>query len=256
MPLFIGDYRAATTHLTTLEHGAYLLLIMSYWQRGKPLPSDDERLARMAGVTMDEWKAMRPALAEFFAHGDGVWVHDRIEEELEKARDKSAKAQAAGRKSANARMVVRPTPDEQTLNACSTDVERTPNSLESESEKKKTKRPRRSADSEEVRANLEKVLSPEMAQEVIDHRNRKRSPLTPRAAELLADSFAETGQPEWAAKQMIKHGWTGFEPKWVERMDPPKVVTLVTGPTLPPLKSDYTDEELLADLEPVNACGH
>ena len=41
----LGDYSKDTAHLTMLEDGAYLLLIMDYWTNG-PLPDDDAALAR------------------------------------------------------------------------------------------------------------------------------------------------------------------------------------------------------------------
>jgi len=103
MPLYVADYLADTAHLTALEHGAYLMLIMNYWQRGKPLPSDDERLARIARVSVEEWGRIRPVISEFFAHADTVWMHDRIEAELAKVLDKSTKARASALRSHSVR---------------------------------------------------------------------------------------------------------------------------------------------------------
>jgi len=52
MPWHIGDYLGDTMHLTTLEHGAYCLLIMHYWRTG-PLPNDDRMLADLAKMRTD-----------------------------------------------------------------------------------------------------------------------------------------------------------------------------------------------------------
>lgn len=95
MRLYIADYLADTAHLSATEHGAYLLLIMNYWQTGKPLPADDGKLARIARLTPDEWTRHGAVLAEFFHDQDGHWHHKRIDEELDAVRAKSDKARSA-----------------------------------------------------------------------------------------------------------------------------------------------------------------
>lgn len=82
MPLYIADYLADTGHLSTVEHGAYLLLIMHYWQNSG-LPNDDRKLARICRLSLKQWQAIRSTIAELF--GD-EWRHGRIEAELAKAR--------------------------------------------------------------------------------------------------------------------------------------------------------------------------
>jgi len=123
MPLFVSDYLADAAHLTTQEHGAYLLLIMTYWQRGEALPADDIRLARIARVTRQEWDGMRDTLAEFFEAGEATWAHAKIEQVLADVRAKSDKARNAGKASAERRNGNRSTDAEQTLNERSTDVQ-------------------------------------------------------------------------------------------------------------------------------------
>jgi uncharacterized protein YdaU (DUF1376 family) len=78
MPLYIADYLRKTTHLGALESGAYLHLIMDYWQNDG-LPSDERQLARIARLTDREWKKVKPTLQAFFYDG---WKHQRIDEEI------------------------------------------------------------------------------------------------------------------------------------------------------------------------------
>ena len=80
MPMYWGDYWRDTTHLSDAEHVSYLKLISHYWQHGG-LPSDDSRLARIAGRSDAEWQDMKPMLQAFFKH---CWSHARIDRELQK----------------------------------------------------------------------------------------------------------------------------------------------------------------------------
>lgn len=102
MPLYIGDYIRDTRRLRAAEHGAYLLLIMEYWQTRGQLPDDDRQLARIAGMTDREWKAARPLIEGFFQPG---WKHKRIDEELAKADAKSEKRADAGKRGGIARAI-------------------------------------------------------------------------------------------------------------------------------------------------------
>jgi uncharacterized protein YdaU (DUF1376 family) len=80
MPVFIGDYLADTMHLTTEQHGAYLLLLFHLWRRGI-LPDEDAALARITGLSLGVWSGHRPVLAAFFRIGNGTWQHGRVERE-------------------------------------------------------------------------------------------------------------------------------------------------------------------------------
>lgn len=115
-PMFWTDYFGDTTHLTTQEHGAYLLLMGSYWLKGSALPDDNQRLSRLARLPLKEWKRMRETIAEFFIVMDGVWQHKRIELDLVKVRHKVEQARSAGRISAQRRSNNRATDAQRSLN--------------------------------------------------------------------------------------------------------------------------------------------
>lgn len=63
MPLWIGDYLADTTHLSTEQHGVCLLLLMEMHRSGG-LPSDDATLAALAKVPKARWARMKGLIFE------------------------------------------------------------------------------------------------------------------------------------------------------------------------------------------------
>ena len=99
MPFYIADYLADTGHLSTLEHGAYLLLIMHYWQNGG-LPSQDLKLARICRLLPKEWQKIKQTMVDLF---DADWKHHRIDKELATAEETINKRSAAGKAGASAR---------------------------------------------------------------------------------------------------------------------------------------------------------
>jgi uncharacterized protein YdaU (DUF1376 family) len=94
MPLYVGDYLGDTGHLTTTQHGAYLLLIMHYWRKGG-LPDDDKQLAKITKLPFKVWVEQRETIQAFFHEG---WHHKRINAELSKAVDISGRRAVAGQK--------------------------------------------------------------------------------------------------------------------------------------------------------------
>ena len=98
MPLYVGDYLADTTHLNAAQHGAYLLLILHYWRKGR-LPDDDAQLAQISAMSLDEWRKHRPVIRAFFDDG---WKHGRIERELAVSAEKYERRANAGRKGGKA----------------------------------------------------------------------------------------------------------------------------------------------------------
>jgi uncharacterized protein YdaU (DUF1376 family) len=103
MPLYVGDYLADTMHLTTEQHGAYLLILMAYWKNRGPVEAS--RLPAICHLTPDAFSMHQALLAEFFDTWSmpGKWVHKRLDKEIKKAsenkerRTERAKKGAAGR---------------------------------------------------------------------------------------------------------------------------------------------------------------
>ncbi len=81
MPLYIGDYLGDTMHLTTQQHGAYMLLLMHYWRAG-PLPDDDQALSGIARLDRATWKrAVAPVIRPFFRAAGGLLHQKRMDTE-------------------------------------------------------------------------------------------------------------------------------------------------------------------------------
>jgi len=102
MPLYIGDYLADTSRLTTEQHGAYLLLIMDYWRSGRP-PDNDQVLAQICKLSPDAWRNAKAMLKQYFIVEDGFWVHKRIESEIAAANENKEKRHERAIKGAKAR---------------------------------------------------------------------------------------------------------------------------------------------------------
>ncbi|NVJ97093.1 MAG: DUF1376 domain-containing protein [Alphaproteobacteria bacterium] len=104
LPVFTDAYLADTRHLTTEEHGAYLLLLMCAWRtRGCALRDEDRFLARTAGVSAYKWRKLRPVLADFFQIEEGYWRQKKLSEVYRNVGERVARNRANGAKGGRAR---------------------------------------------------------------------------------------------------------------------------------------------------------
>lgn len=99
LPFYTDAYLADTRHLTTEEHGAYLLLLLCAWRtRGCKLADDDKTLARITGLSPTRWRRMRQALESFFTIEGGFWrqkkltcIYEDVAARVERNRQNGAK---------------------------------------------------------------------------------------------------------------------------------------------------------------------
>lgn len=96
MALYTGDYLRDTRHLSTAEHGCYLLLLMYCWDTKGPIPLDERKQTSICGARSgDEIEALRRVLAEFFTRMDDGHYNERMMKEIERSSALSGKRATA-----------------------------------------------------------------------------------------------------------------------------------------------------------------
>lgn len=111
MPLYVADYLADTMHLTTEQHGAYLLMLMTAWKRGGELPASDDQLAAITRLGPAGWKRHRTVLLAFFSPAGETLAHKRVAHELGKAVELTERRRSAGQAGAKSRWQADDKPD-------------------------------------------------------------------------------------------------------------------------------------------------
>lgn len=98
MPMLWDAYLADTTHLSTEEHGAYLLLLGAMWRRNGWVPDDDRDNARIIGMTPAKWRRTKERLRPLLMFADNGITQKNLlkiwkitQERIEKNRENGAK---------------------------------------------------------------------------------------------------------------------------------------------------------------------
>lgn len=225
MQLYIADYLGDTQHLTTEQHGAYLLLLMAMWRAGGRLPNDAGKLARIARVSARRWHLLADDIMPFFEVTDGEITQKRLEREHQKASSISAKRSASGAAGGKAKALKNN--DADLANAKQTPQHHAPvpepepyissetTSLRNTPEGAIVPKPKH--EREAIAEALAEAVSEDRVQAIIEFRKRIKAPLTLKAAQLLAKRLLEAPNPNAGADLMIERGWRGFDPSWMGR---------------------------------------
>jgi uncharacterized protein YdaU (DUF1376 family) len=101
---FPEKYRLKTRHLNPYQDGCYRRLIDEYMNTRAPLPDDDEALAGVCRISLDDWhKLASSKLRAFFTPKNGLLFQENCDAELDwqdnvsKIRTEKAKKGAAAR---------------------------------------------------------------------------------------------------------------------------------------------------------------
>ena len=102
MPMYWDAYLADTTHLSTEEHGAYLLLLAAMWRRNGSVPDDDADNSRILGLTKAKWRKVKVRLSDFLIISDGMISQKKLQETWKNTQEKIEKNRANGAKGGRA----------------------------------------------------------------------------------------------------------------------------------------------------------
>lgn len=101
LPLFTDAYLADTRHLTTIQHGAYMLMLMTAWRSPDcSLPNDDAYLAKICGMDKRTWAKNKDAILQFWEVSDAKMFQKRLRAEQRYVAQVSRKNSDAGKASA------------------------------------------------------------------------------------------------------------------------------------------------------------
>lgn len=107
----LGDYAGATRHLSMLEHGAYTLLLDTYYVTETPLPLEQRSLYRLVGArSKDEREAVDAVLQDFFTKESDGWRQQRCDVEIAHKQQLSAINTETGKKGGRPKKQTEPEP--------------------------------------------------------------------------------------------------------------------------------------------------
>jgi uncharacterized protein YdaU (DUF1376 family) len=197
----IGDYKAATAHLTNEEDLAYRRLLDMYYDLETKIPLDTQWVARRIRV---EASVIRDVLNDMFDKHDDGWFHARCQEVIEAYHAMAEKNRANGRMGGRKKNPVG--------NPVATDTQ--PIAKATINYKLETINHKLKNTATFVATPV--GVSESVWQEFVSHRKSKKAKVT----QLVIDKIIEeTNKAGWtledALKETIVRNWQSFKADWV-----------------------------------------
>lgn len=234
----IGDYAKKAGRLSMLEHGAYTLLLDACYDRER-FPTLEEAIEWCWARSDDEEQAVKFVLSRFFDLKDGVYIQNRIAEEVavyvknaetnkriatEREQKRTNRAQSVNEASQS---VNEPPPNHKpiTINqkpiTNNQEPETTiqePKNQEKKEEKEKEKKEKPQAASA-TRSSVSKPddVSDQTWADWVAHRKAKKATVTETVLKSIQAEADKAGMNlEAALETMCARGWSGFKAEWVQ----------------------------------------
>lgn len=214
LPLYTGDYIRDTQHLSLLEHGAFLKLLMYCWDQKGPAPHDERRLMGICNArSKEEITAVYGILEEYFVRMDDGWHNVRLTKELQKSEAISQNRAEAGRLGGIARAA------KQMLGKCQASVKHlpvtpTPTPISTPT-KEKTKTHTRFAAREYLSS---RGLSDQTITDYLAIRKDKKLTPTLKAMERIEKEAQKAGMTfAEAIETCCANSWAGFNADWCKQ---------------------------------------
>ena len=195
----IGDYRAATAHLTNQEDLAYRRLLDMYYDSEKKIPLDTEWVSKRLRL---EPHVVKDVLQDMFVKQDDGWLHPKCEEIIQHYQAMAEKNRANGRLGGRKKNPVGIPVESQLKPIAKATTNYEPITNNHKQIKNAVASPKGVTDS--------------VWQDWIKLRKEKRAAVTQTAVDGIEREARKAGiSLQTALETCCERGWTGFKADWV-----------------------------------------
>lgn len=210
----IGDYHKKAGRLSMLEHGAYTLLMDSCYDRER-FPTLNEAMEWVWARTTEEIEAVKFILSRFFTLVDGVYVQERIADEIAAFHGKSERNREIALKREEARRTkrARNVHDESTNGHLTTNHKPLTTNQENPPTPQEGEERATGSDKFDPFTACPANVSPLVWAEWVKCRREQRKPLKESTCKAQAKLLADHPNPDAVIQASINAGWQGLFPE-------------------------------------------